>query len=97
MDTVVSRSFNDAFDPMDSRHCVWFKMLADLMAQPGEDMKDHGAKVLRVMTSNPMEVKFDTKNLLDVVFIQFALGLKYSQAVLGGTAWSPPSPKTLQE
>ena len=97
MDTVVAKSFNSAFDPMDSRHCTWFKMLADIMSEPDDDMKKHGEKVLRVMTSNPLGVSFDTKNLLDIVFIQFALGLKYSQAALSGKAWFPPSPKTPEE
>lgn len=97
MDTAVSRSFNNAFDPTDSHHCIWFKMLADIMSQPGDDMKEHGGKVFRVMTSNPMGVGFDTQNLLDIVFIQFALGLKYSRAALDGKAWTPQSPKTQQE
>ena len=97
MDTAISKSFNNAFNPEDQKHCTWFKLLADLMSQPGDDMTEHGEKVLRVMTSNPMGVAFDTKNLLDIVFIQFALGLKYSLAALNGKAWSPPSPKTPEE
>ena len=96
MDTAVARSFNDAFDPEDQRHCTWFKMLADIMSEPGEDMGRHGARVLRVVKANPLGIEFDEKNMLDLVFIQFALGLKYARAVLGGKAWFPQSPRTLE-
>ncbi len=96
MDTAVAKSYNDAFDPMDQKHCMWFKLLADVMSEPEEDMAKHGHKVLRVMKANPMGVEFNEKNMLDLVFIQFALGLKYSRAALDGKAWNPQSPKTLE-
>lgn len=96
MDTVVAKSYNDAFDPADQEHCLWFKAIAEVMAEPGDDIKEHGTKVLRVMRANPMKLEFDPQNMLDLVFIQFALGLKYSRAALDGKAWLPPSPKTLK-
>lgn len=96
MDTAVAKSYNDAFDPADREHCLWFKAVADIMAEPGDDMKKHGASVLRVMRANPMGLEFDPKNMLDLVFIQFSLGLRYTRAALDGKAWFPPSPKTLE-
>jgi len=96
MDTVVAKSYNDAFDPTAREHCLWFKAVADIMAEPGDDMKKHGASVLRVMRANPMGLEFDPTNMLDLVFIQFSLGLRYSRAALDGKAWFPPSPKTLE-
>jgi hypothetical protein len=97
MDTAVAKLYNDAFDAEDQKHCTWFKMLADVMAEPGEEMEKHGQKVLRVMKSNPMGLTFNERNMLDLVFIQFSLGLKYSRAALDGKAWIPQSSKTHQE
>ena len=96
METAVTKSFNDAFDPGNQKHCAWLKMFADVMSQPEEDMSKHGRKVLRVMSSNPMGLEFNERNMLDLVFIQFALALKYSLAVLrgDGKAWVPQSPRT---
>jgi hypothetical protein len=97
METVVTKAFNDAFNPEDQRHCTWFKMFADVMSQPEEDMSKHGQKVLRVMSTNPMGLEFNERNMLDLVFIQFALGLKYARAALDGKAWTLQSPRTLEE
>ena len=97
MESAVAKRFMDGFDCTNQKHCVWFKLLADVMAEPDDDMKDQATRIIRVAVANPMEVSFDTKNVLDLVFIQFSLGLKYSRAVLSGTAWTPPSRDTLQE
>jgi len=94
MDTAVAKSYNDAFNPEDEKHCMWFKLLSDDMAEPEEDMSKHGQKVIRIMKANPMNIEFNERNMLDLVFIQFALGLSYARAALIGKAWTPQSPKT---
>ena len=97
METAVAKNFHNAFNPADEKHCVWFKLFADLMAQPEDDMKEHGSKIIRVMKANPMGQAFDPANMLDLVFIQFTLALKHSRAVLDGEGWMPPSPSTRPE
>ena len=92
MDTKVAKSFSDAFDCENQKHVVWWKLLVDTMEM--EEGRVDGAKVLRVIQSNPMGTEFTEKNMLDLVFIQFSLGLKYARAVLDGKAWFPQSPKT---
>ena len=42
------------------------------------------------MNTNPMEVKMSENDIMDIVFIQFSLAMKYTKAILDGEAWVPP-------
>ena len=95
MDTKVAKAFSDPFDCMNQKHVIWWKLLVDTMEM--EDGKVDGAKVLRVIQSNPMGAEFTEKNMLDLVFIQFSLGLKYARSVLDGKAWIPQHGGTPRE
>jgi hypothetical protein len=36
-----------------------------------------------------MQVKMSEKDIMDIVFIQFSLAMKYTKAILDGEAWVP--------
>ncbi len=45
---------------------------------------------MHIMNSNPMQVKMTENDIMDIVFIQFSLAMKYTKAILDGEAWVPP-------
>jgi hypothetical protein len=79
MDNPTVIAFAKGFDPTDRTHVTWWKMLCDNM---------HGDPS-RIAKLNPMKVEFTDRNVLDLVFIQFSIGLKYAMATLDGASWSP--------
>lgn len=46
--------------------------------------------LLNIMNRNPMGVSMTEKDIMDIVFVQFSLAMKYTKAILDGEAWVPP-------
>ena len=51
---------------------------------------DMGVNIVDVINSNPMDVEIAESDIMDIVFIQFSLAMKYTKAILDGEAWIPP-------
>lgn len=78
-------SFVGLFDPADENHVLWLQEVDDAMNQTTGGKK---LDVKKVINNNPM--KTEEKNMMDWAYTHFQLCMKYSQAVLRGTAFVPP-------
>lgn len=81
MDSPIAVEFTKGFDPADPKHVTWWKLMCD-------NMHTDPSKIAKL---NPMKVTFTDSNVLDLVFIQFSIGLKYAMATLEGKSWTPSS------
>ena len=54
------------------------------------EMMSKKVNIMHIINSNPMQVKMSEKDIMDIVFIQFSLAMKYTKAILDGEAWVPP-------
>lgn len=86
MDNPLAVAFTNAFEPSNQKHVVWWKLLCDELQNQGDP--------IRVVKINPMNIEFQEKDVMDLVFIQFSIGLKYAIATLKGESWSPARPDT---
>jgi hypothetical protein len=86
MDNPIATTFTRAFEPSDPKHVIWWKMLCDELQRQGDP--------LRIAKKNPMNIEFQERNVMDLVFIQFSIGLKYAIATLEGNSWSPAKADT---
>ena len=87
IDMSVTERFTKAFDSMNTEHVAW---LGRLFAYS----RDIGAATMNIddfINTNPMGVRFEKSDTLSWIHIHFALAMKYSQDVLTGKAWIPPS------
>jgi len=82
-------SFTGLFDPEDENHVLWLQEVDDAMNQTTKGKK---LDVKKVINTNPM--KTEEKNMMEWPYTHFQLCMKYSQAVLRGTAFVPPKPGT---
>lgn len=82
-------SFTGLFDPADENHVLWLQEVDDAMNQTTKGKK---LDVKKVINTNPM--KTEEKNMMEWPYTHFQLCMKYSQAVLRGTAFVPPKPGT---
>ena len=71
----------EAFEPSNQKHVIWWKMLCDELQNQGDPV--------RVVKINPMDIEFNAKDVMDLVFIQFSIGLKYAIATIEGKSWTP--------
>jgi len=53
------------------------------------EMMSKKVNIMHIINSNPMQVKMSEKDIMDIVFIQFSLAMKYTKAILDGEAWVP--------
>ena len=79
MDNPIAITFAKSFDAADPKHVTWWKLLCD-------NMENDALKIAKL---NPMGVEFKDTDLLNLVFIQFSIAMKYAQATLAGKSWSP--------
>lgn len=79
MDTGIAATFTKSFEPDNPKHVTWWKLMCDNM----------DADPVRVAKSNPMGLDFTEKDVMDLVFIQFSIAMKYAKATLEGKSWSP--------
>ena len=86
MDGKTAVAFTKSFDPKNKSHVVWWKMLCDNM----------DTDPIRILKCNPMDIPTSDKDVLDLVFIQFSVAMKYAKATLIGEFWSPAMPHTLE-
>jgi uncharacterized membrane protein YfbV (UPF0208 family) len=86
MESPIATTFTRAFEPAEPKHVIWWKMLCDELQKQGDP--------LRVVKKNPMNIMFQEKDIMDLVFIQFSIGLKYATATLEGKSWSPAKADT---
>jgi len=54
------------------------------------EMMSKKVNIVDVINSNPMGVEITESDIMDIVFIQFSLAMKYTKAILDGEAWVPP-------
>ena len=87
MDSQIAVEFGQKFEPNNKKHVVWWKMLCDQMDKAAENTRTH--RIGNIIDLNPMGIKFNMSNIMDIVFIQFTLGLTYARAVLEGNAYIP--------
>tara|TARA_R110002153_G_scaffold193634_5_gene347041 strand:- start:1 stop:270 length:270 start_codon:yes stop_codon:yes gene_type:complete len=86
MESQVAQRFASQFQPQQESHVLWMKRV---MASLNE-MMSKKVNILNIMNTNPMEVKMSENDIMDIVFIQFSLAMKYTKAILDGEAWVPP-------
>ena len=81
----IEMSFVKSFDPTSVSHVMWLKRVDDAM------VRAHSGKVdfMKIVNDNPFNAS--EKNPLNWAEIHFSLAMKYTQAVLRGTAFIPSS------
>ena len=84
MDSTTKNLFVEKFNPMEKTHVMWLKKMGQMMEtlDPTRQMD-----LSKLVNLNPMGVQMN--NPLDWVFIHFSLAMKYTNAVLGSSAWTP--------
>ena len=87
MESQVATKFINLFDPSNQKHVVWFKMINDFITS---DKKDFS--LVYMMKKNPMGLDFQDEDVMEIMFIQFGIGLAYAKAVLEKKAWIPSRP-----
>jgi hypothetical protein len=80
-------SFASKFDPTNKDHVLWLQKVDDAMVEIMTNNKK--MDMVQVVNDNPFKAKI--KNPLEWADAHFQLALKYSQAVLRGTAFIPES------
>ena len=83
MDSPVAQRFASRFQPQQQSHVLWMKRVVHTLG-------DMGVNIVDVINSNPMNVEIAESDIMDIVFIQFSLAMKYTKAILDGEAWIPP-------
>ena len=80
-------SFVSKFDPTNKVHVLWLQKIDDAMVDVMTDKKK--IDIVQLVNDNPFKAKI--KNPLDWADAHFQIALKYSQAVLRGSAFIPES------
>ena len=83
MDSPVAQRFASRFQPQQQSHVLWMKHVVHTLG-------DTRVNIVDVINSNPMNVEITESDIMDIVFIQFSLAMKYTKAILDGEAWIPP-------
>lgn len=84
---TITADFYKAFDPSKASHVKWFSRMFEV----GDDMKDlnKAISLLGEINLNPMKIDIKHGEALEWPNIHFMLSMKYSKAVLSGTAFIP--------
>jgi hypothetical protein len=82
-------NFVKGFDCKNESHVMWLKRVGGAMARATGD----GDKVdiIGIVNDNPIEGNPKMDNPMDWAYIHFQLAMKYTNAVLNGVAFVPPS------
>ena len=80
--TTLSKKFSSVFDVTNEDHVLWLRALH--LATRSEQAPD------LLMNHNPFGITVSKKEMLEWVDVMFSMAMKYSMAVLDGTAWIPP-------
>ena len=86
MESQVAQRFAEKFQPQQESHVLWMKRVMTSL----NEMMSKKVNILNIMNVNPMQVKMSENDIMDIVFIQFSLAMKYTKAILDGEAWVPP-------
>jgi len=86
MDSPVAQRFASKFQPQQESHVLWMKQVMHTL----NDMMTKKVNIVKIMNTNPMNVSMTENDIMDIVFIQFSLAMKYTKAILDGEAWVPP-------
>lgn len=86
MDSQIAQKFASKFQPQQESHVLWLKQVVDSL----NNMMNKRVNIVGVMNANPLGVKMTENDIMDIVFIQFGLAMKYTKAILDGEAWVPP-------
>ena len=86
MESTIAQRFASQFQPQQESHVLWMKRVMSSM----NEMMSKKVNIMHIINSNPMQVKMSEKDIMDIVFIQFSLAMKYTKAILDGEAWVPP-------
>lgn len=84
--TLTSR-FADSFDPSKAAHVVWLSKFFEF----AETLASKRNNIDTFINTNPMGITVKQEEMLEWVQVHFTLAMKYSQAVLKGKAYVPPS------
>ena len=87
MTTTTTARFSSAFDPAQSSHVLWLSEFFKYAENLATSSKDIG----NFINTNPMNIHLKREEMLDWVQIHFSLAMKYSQYVLRGKAYIPPT------
>lgn len=84
---TITADFYKAFDPSKASHVKWFSRMFEVAG----DMKDlnKAISLLGEINLNPMKIEIKHGEALEWPNIHFMLSMKYSKAVLTGTAFIP--------
>lgn len=80
-------TFVSKFDPTNESHVLWLQKVDDAMGNIVNNAKS--IDIVQIVNDNPYDCKIKTP--LDFAEIHFQLAMKYSQAVLRGSAFIPES------
>ena len=86
MNSNIAQRFAEKFQPQQESHVLWMKRVMTSL----NEMMSKKVNILNIMNVNPMQVKMSENDIMDIVFIQFSLAMKYTKAILDGEAWVPP-------
>ena len=86
MESQIAQRFAGQFQPQQESHVLWMKRVMTSL----NEMMSKKVNILNIMNVNPMQVKMSENDIMDIVFIQFSLAMKYTKAILDGEAWVPP-------
>lgn len=80
-----TKHFTKAFDPSNEKHVLWLKNVGNVIKNinPGEKRID----LEKLVNDNPFHEKLD--NFMDWAYAHFSIAMKYTDAVLNGTAFIP--------
>lgn len=83
---TLSSRFVDSFDPSKATHVIWLSKFFDF----AENLASQRGNIDSFINTNPMGIVVKHDEMLEWVHIHFVLAMKYSQAVLKGSAFIPP-------
>ena len=88
-------SLAKSFQANQKDHVLWFQKMFSLVNALKEPMTSNSlvkmkqADLNKILIQNPMHVQVNQTDVMSFPMIHMAIGLKYAEAVLEGTAWIP--------
>ncbi len=81
----ITSKFVEKFDPSNAAHVLWLSKFFDF----AETLATKRNNIDDFINTNPMGIVVKQEEMLEWVQIHFTVAMKYSQAVLKGSAFVP--------
>ena len=79
--------FIRSFDCGNEEHVMWLKVLGNEMKK---SIAGDRVDIIKIINGNPLPGAPTIDNPTEFAYVHFQLSMKYTDAVLGGTAFVPP-------